>query len=310
MSTEDARIALLRDVLEQSGRKTATIDIGDDAAVLPWAEDNLVVSVDAQVEGTHFRTDWCTFEDIGYRSFMAAASDLAAMGARIVSATSALTLPTNFSDEALRGLAKGQRLAADELGCAVVGGNLARGSELSVTTTVFGHAKRPLVRSGARDGDEIYVAGVLGLARAGLLSFERAIDVPLAREAFRRPVARLSAGLAAAAQGCSSCMDLSDGLAEDAVRLAAASNVSLWFEGESLVSIGGQLLNDAAAALSESPLALAVVGGEDYALLATGRTLPEGFVQVGRVGASASDEGLVFVDGAPLTLRGFSHFEG
>src|SRR5690606_16397498 len=101
---------------------------GDDAAVLSLPAGKLVISVDAQVEGTHFALPWLTLGDIGYRSFQAAISDLAAMGAQPVGAVAHLTLPRGFSAEKLRRLASGQRDAALEHGCPIVGGNLSRGA--------------------------------------------------------------------------------------------------------------------------------------------------------------------------------------
>ena len=308
MNREDARINVLREILEPPG--PGPRHIGDDAAVLPWTSGNLVVSVDAQVEGTHFRRDWCSAEDIGYRSLMAAASDLAAMGVGAIGAVAALALPPEFTDDDLRALAKGQKLAADEIGCPVVGGNLTRSAQLSVTTTVMGSGLSALSRRGAKPGESIYVAGALGLARAGLLGFERGIALPAGREAFCRPKAQMAAGIAAAAAGCSACMDVSDGLAEDAPRLATASNVTLWFQSAQLLALGGAALVDAARVLGSSPLDLALEGGEDYALLCTGPKLPPGFTRVGvvREASNRVEDARVYVDEVRLTARGFSHF--
>lgn len=307
MNGEDARIQVLAEVF---GRGAAEVGIGDDAAVLSWHDPNVVVSVDAQLEGTHFLRDWCSFEDIGYRSLMAAASDLAAMGAVPRAVVAALGLPREFSDADLRSIAAGQKQAADELGCSVVGGNLVRSAQLSLTTTVLGSAERPRLRSGAQSGDHVYIAGKLGLARAGLLSFERNVDVSEGRAAFRRPKALIDAGLAAAAAGVSACMDVSDGLAEDAPRLARASAVSLWLDSGALLAHGGDAVARAARLLGEEPLSLMLEGGEDYALLATGAatTPPAGFARIGEVLGRNSDGTSLFVDGVPLKLRGFSHF--
>ncbi|NOU28212.1 MAG: thiamine-phosphate kinase, partial [Polyangiaceae bacterium] len=152
MSDEFARIAALRDILG-SGGATVEVGIGDDAAVLRPFEGKLVASVDAQVEHVHFERAWLGWDDVGYRSLMAAASDLAAVGAEPLGAMAALILPSDFSDDDLAALGRGQRAAADRLGCPVVGGNLSRGGGLSVTTTVLGRVDRPLLRSGAAVGE-------------------------------------------------------------------------------------------------------------------------------------------------------------
>ncbi len=96
-SSELARVAALRARFgtAEGSRTGIRVGIGDDAAVLEMlgaAASLLVWTVDAQVDGTHFRTDWASWEDIGWRSFMAAASDLAAMGAEPVAALSANAL--------------------------------------------------------------------------------------------------------------------------------------------------------------------------------------------------------------------------
>ena len=112
------------------------LGIGDDAAVLAGREGDWVCSVDASVEGVHFDRRFLGLRDVGYRSFQAAASDLAAMGAAPVAALSALILPAGLPAADLDELTLGQRDASLECRCPLVGGNIARGQELSVTTTV------------------------------------------------------------------------------------------------------------------------------------------------------------------------------
>ncbi len=141
------------------------VGIGDDAAVLD--PGGLVWTVDVQVDGTHFRPEWASWEDIGWRSFMAAASDLAAMGAEPIAALSSLVLAPAIDDQALDAIARGQAAASLAAGAPVVGGNLARGTETSITTTLLGRAAQPVLRSGAQPGDGVYLAGPVGLAAAG-----------------------------------------------------------------------------------------------------------------------------------------------
>ncbi|MBI4952641.1 MAG: thiamine-phosphate kinase, partial [Myxococcales bacterium] len=167
MSDEESRVARLARTFGRAPRGVLC-GIGDDAAVLAPGRERLVWTVDVQVEGVHFERSWLGLDALGYRAVMAAASDLAAMGARPRAVVAGLVLPPGFSDAALGALARGQARACRELGTAVVGGNLARGGELSVTTSVLGHAARPLLRSGARPGDGVWVAGATGLAGAGL----------------------------------------------------------------------------------------------------------------------------------------------
>ncbi len=207
------------------------LGIGDDAAVLERAGRS-VWTVDTAVEHVHFERAWLSLADLGFRSFQAAASDVSAMGGAPVAALSSVIFPPGFAAAELTQLARGQRAAAQALGCAIVGGNLARGAELSITTTVVGRVKRPLLRSGARVGDQLWLCGELGLAAAGLRLLQSGVlrgtsaAARRALSAFRRPQAQLAAGLDLA-RGAHAAIDISDGLAGDALHLAQASGVEL-----------------------------------------------------------------------------------
>jgi thiamine-monophosphate kinase len=174
-------VELIAQLARELGRVSSSsieVGIGDDAAVLRAGRERLVVTVDDQVEGVHFDLRWLTSEDVGYRSLQAAASDVAAMGAAPLAAVANLRVPKRFPEAQLIELARGQAQAAKQLGCPLVGGNIARGNELSVTTTVIGRATQPLLRSGARVGDELWLVGEVGLARAGLLLHQSKLVVP------------------------------------------------------------------------------------------------------------------------------------
>src|SRR3954462_12130602 len=148
------------------------LGIGDDAAVLR-PRGRLVWTVDTAVEHVHFERRWLTLGELGWRSFQAAASDVCAMAGQPLVALSSVIFPAAFSSAQLQQLARGQRAAARALGCQIVGGNLSRGAELSITTSVLGSAKQPLLRSGARAGDELWLLGEVGLAAAGLCLLQR-----------------------------------------------------------------------------------------------------------------------------------------
>lgn len=282
--------------LFQSGAERVRLGIGDDAALLAGSFDDWVCSVDASVEGVHFERRWLSAEDLGYRAFQAAVSDLAAMGAAPVAALSALILPRALSVADIEQLAGGQALASRECACPVVGGNIARGGELSVTTTVIGHCQEALRRDGARPGEELWLIGSVGLAAAGLawLRLERGVNadaqdgrargVATCVSAWRRPRAQLARGRELVGRA-SSCIDVSDGLAADAQQLARASAVRLVIDEQRLRSALEAPLLQAARALGKSPLRFALHGGEDYALLATGsaRRRPTGARVIGYV---------------------------
>lgn len=292
------------------------VGIGDDAAVLAPNREPLVWTVDAAVEGVHFRRDLLSFEDLGFRATMAAASDLAAMGAEPVALLAALVLPGDVTDADLRALAEGQRAASAALGAPVVGGNLARGSELSITTTAIGAARQPLRRDGARPGDVLGLAGPVGLAAAGfrLLDKRGPIDGEAAAravQAWRRPTARTADGLRARS-AATSAIDISDGLARDLGHIAHASGVSAVLDPAALIT---PELIEAASLTGADPLELALHGGEDYALVITAPpgSLPEGFTPIGRCDASGEDApGVALLDNSGLARRiderGFDHF--
>ena len=310
--TEAGRIAMLARVLSAGARVSGVeVAIGDDAAVLDVAPGRrrLVWTVDEQVEGTHFRRDLVSWRDIGWRSFMAAASDVAAMGAAPWCALSALVLPDDVDDAALEGVAQGQQAAADAVGAPVVGGNLARGPALSIATTLLGTCDRAVLRSGAVPGDGLWMAGRVGFAAAGLraLGAGRGGDALLqaAVVAWRTPRALVLEGRAME-RVAHAAVDVSDGLACDLGHLAAASAVRAVLDESALLADRG--LADAASALGTSALELALYGGEDYALVAASPVAVDGFRRVGEVTAGRG----VALRGPggerAIEPRGFDHF--
>ncbi|WP_437835188.1 thiamine-phosphate kinase [Sorangium sp. So ce1153] len=324
--SEWTRIEMLRAALGGAAGAHVLCGIGDDAAIIApasppgGAAEPLVWTIDSAVEGVHFRRDLLTFEDLGYRATMAAASDLAAMGARPVGLLAALVLPRDVSDDELGALARGQRAACDEIGAAIIGGNLSRGGEISITTTALGAAAAPLRRDGARPGDALALAGPVGLAAAGFALLDRGMSpagaaAERAVHAFRRPVARIDAGLRAAAVGTAragAAIDVSDGLAADLAHLARASGVRVLLDPAALVSAD---LREAAALLGADALELALHGGEDYAVAVAGPdvgSLP-GFVAIGRCAPreeGASAVALLGPEGqlTSVEARGYDHF--
>lgn len=275
-SGEFARIDTINNVFPTPTRGLIRIGIGDDAAVLSPGSGDWVWTVDSSVQDVHFRFGWLTETDIGWKSFQAAVSDLAAMGASPVGALSALELPKSFSDRALKRLLDGQQQASTQLKCPVIGGNLAAASTLAITTTVLGCAKQPLLRSGAEVGDELWLVGDVGLARAGILflssdnpSLGRSRAVQTCIEAWRRPVALIGRGLGLVGRA-RAAIDVSDGLVGDATHMANASRVAIEIDLDALTSTLSPSLVRAAEHLGQSALDIALQGGEDYALLAAG----------------------------------------
>src|SRR5262249_36513315 len=148
--------------------------------------DRLVVSVDSAIEGRHFREGWLTPQEIGYRAVAAALSDLAAMAARPVGVFIALAVPERWRTDLLA-LADGIGEAVSSAASVIRGGNITTATELSITTTVLGSVFQPLVRSGARPADFIYVTGALGGPGAALARLERGASAGDHRARLARP---------------------------------------------------------------------------------------------------------------------------
>jgi thiamine-monophosphate kinase len=312
-SGEFERIARLTSIYGKSYPASVALGIGDDCAVLHASQSARVWTVDAAVEGVHFDRHFMRLEDIGYRAFMAAASDVAAMGALADCALSALILPASLGDAELWELAKGTAEAAEHCACSVAGGNLTRGAQLSITTSVLGHVPtRAVTRAGACAGDGVYITGVVGAAALGLRLLQQgsghAADAPFLQH-FLRPKARFDcAGLLAAVASAS--IDVSDGLAQDLGHVARASQVDLLLELSRIPREEG--FAEAAARAGAVPEALLLAGGEDYELAFTAAPECVPTELATRIGTVALGSGRVLVqgpDGAALPWQpGFDHF--
>jgi thiamine-monophosphate kinase len=208
----------------------------------------------------HFRREWLSPEEIGWRATAAALSDLAAMAAKPLGVLVALTLPPPWLDE-LGALAEGIAAAASAAGAPIVGGDLTNGAPLALTLTVLGAAAAPLRRSGAHPGDTIWVTGQLGGPALALAAWsEGRQPTPEARARFARPVPRIREAQWLAAAGATAGIDISDGLGGDAAHLAAASGVRITIEADAVPRISG------------ADVSTAQRSGEEYELLVAART--------------------------------------
>ena len=285
-------IAALRARLPQPGPRVL-LGVGDDAAITA-PEGVTATSVDAIVEGVHFRRDSTPLEAIGRRALAAALSDLAAMGAEPGEAYIVLGVPEDLDEAGCLELLEGAEALAARTGTALVGGDISRSAVLFVAMTVVGHATDPerlVSRRGANAGDRVAVTGELGGAAAALRLLEGAAsggvpdDLALALRARQLdPQPRLSEGRALAASGATAMIDVSDGLGADAGHIAAESGVRLEIDLATIPLQPG--VREVAMATREDPLELAAGGGEDYELLCC---LPEGSVDPAR--AAVADVG-------------------
>jgi thiamine-monophosphate kinase len=239
--------------------------IGDDAAVLaPPRGEQMVISVDTCIEHVHFERSWLSLAEIGYRAVTAALSDLAAMAASPSGVLLAIALPARDADD-LMPLADGIADAVRAASTVIIGGNLSSAESLSITTTVVGSAFSPLTRSGVLPGSFFYVTGQLGGPGSAVAAFKRGDAAsPVARDRFARPMARIAEARWLAARGVIAAIDISDGLAQDAMHLSTASNVGLMLKREMVPRLPGIGVDEAWAS------------GEEYELLVASRTpLPE-----------------------------------
>lgn len=282
-------------VVARSGTASAAdVGPGDDAAVVRTPDRRVVATTDVLVEGRHFRRDWSSAEDIGHKAAAANLADVAAMGARTTALVVGLACPPDTPTSWLEGVATGLAEECAPQGAAVVGGDTvaaAPGSTavvLSVTALGDLGGRAPVLRSGARPGDVVALAGRLGWSAAGLAVLRRGFSSPLAVvSAHRRPTPPYAAGQVAADAGATAMCDVSDGLLADAGHIAEASGVVLDLDRAALAQaclepVGP--LQQVGSALGVDPMAWVLTGGEDHALLATFPRkvrLPEGWTPVG-----------------------------
>jgi len=322
-------LAKLRQRLPQDGPRIE-LGSGDDAAVTVPAGAT-ATSVDALVEGVHFRRGDGGLEAIGRKALSTALSDLAAMGAEAGEAYVVLGAPADFAEEDFLALLDGLLAVASETGTTLAGGDVTRAPALTLAVTVVGHAARPeqlVSRGGAEPGDLLVLTGEIGGAAAGRLLLDDAAVAAAVSEATAErlrgrqldPTPRLRSGRALAAAGARAMIDLSDGLAGDAGHLARASRVALRIDAGALPLAKG--VAEIAAATGQDPLQLAVSGGEDYELLAAlpAASLNEASSRLGEatettltpVGEVEAGEGVEIrlPGGGLLTARGYDHFAG
>jgi thiamine-monophosphate kinase len=272
---------------------------GDDAAVVDAPDGRVVVSTDMLVEGRHFRLDWSSAYDVGRKAIAQNAADIEAMGARPTAFVVALGAPATTSAAQVAELGDGMWAEADTLGAGIVGGDLVASEHWVVSVAALGDlGGRPAVlRSGARVGAVIAVAGDLGRSAAGYALWSNGIDAFAdirGRHLVPRPP--YGQGRSAAAAGAQAMTDVSDGLLADLGQIAEASGVTMDLNREALRT-DVDSVTEAAGAAGADPWALVLAGGEDHALVGCfPDSPPPGWRVVGAVRAGA---GVVLLDGAP-----------
>lgn len=283
--------------------------LGDDCALLRADKATIALSIDISVEGVHFRRDWVTLSQIGYRAAAAALSDLAAEGARAAGLLVSVGVPKHGAPSEAADIMAGVGAAASDAGAKVLGGDLTDAPQLIVDVCAIGTAPRPVRRIGASSGDGVWVTGRLGGMALALQQLQAGLrPEPGLLQRFAHPEPRLVAGQWLASQGARAMIDLSDGLSSDAGHLAAASGVAI------------EIALDRVPCWPGATPSVAVSSGEEYELLvalppAFGETQARAFaglvhLPLTRIGSCAAGAGVRFTDrGAAVSVPpGYDHF--
>ncbi|MGH8867562.1 MAG: thiamine-phosphate kinase [Actinomycetes bacterium] len=281
---------------------------GDDAAVVTAPDGRVVATTDLLVEGRHFRREWSSAYDIGRKAAAQNCADVVAMGAVPTVLLVGLGAPADLPADWALGLADGLRDEAALVAASVAGGDIVAASAVTIAVTALGdlEGRDPVLRSGARPGDLVVLAGRTGWAAAGLAVLGRGFRSPKALvEAHRRPEPPYALGPELARRGATAMVDVSDGLVADLRHVAEASGVRVSLDRAAFDV--PDVMAEVAGALHAEPYDWLLTGGDDHALAATvpaGTALPDGVRVVGRV---EDGEG-VTVDGTAWDGGGHDHF--
>ena len=276
--------------------------IGDDAAVVRVGAGVIVVAADALVEGIHADLALTSLRDFGWKALAVNVSDLAAMGCVATRAVVTVSTPSTATIDALY---DGLLAASAAFACPIVGGDITGGPRLVVSVTVIGDAAvvpPPVLRSGARPGDEIWVTGPLGAGAAGLRALRAGHREDRLTGAHAHPSPRTAHGVAARELGATAMIDVSDGFAADLGHILDASGVGCVLDGLPVTPGASE--------------AEAVGGGDDYELVwccPAGAPVLEGFAERGldepiRVGCCTADRAIRTLRGGALGVGGWDHF--
>ncbi|NPA79610.1 MAG: thiamine-phosphate kinase [Thermotogae bacterium] len=312
---------LIKELTEQFSNPHPRVEmgVGDDCSLISQNPGrSLLISVDTFVEGVHFNFDLLTPAEVGYRGLAGALSDIAAMGGEPLAFLLNVQTPKDYL-ETLKRIYSGFLPLSEKYCVSLVGGNLSRGGELALTFIVLGEAPRKgkWLRSGANEGDVLFVTGDLGRVKAFFMSEKLSPEgnewwyVKL-REKFAHPVPRIEEAKRLRAEGVevSAAIDISDGLSIDAYRMAKASGVRIVINGDALPI--DDSVKYVAENLNKDPEDIALASGEEYELLFT---VPErwakmvegmGYRRIGRV--EPGPEGVFDEEGNEIKPTGWQHF--
>ena len=308
IESEAGLIARLRDLFHTSFQTEVQVGIGDDAAVIKSSNNKLVATVDMAVEGIHFHRKWSSPFQIGAKLTTANLADIFAMGAVPKYLLVAAGINELNNSETVSELAKGIRSVADKFEVSVIGGDLSKSEKMTLSITALGElSAQPILRSGGRVGDLIYLSSLTGLSAAGLAILNRDLDRPrYVVEAHLNP--KLVAPDKLIKVATSMC-DVSDGLATDAAHLANASAVNFNLSKD-LISKADDFkdLAELAKELNEDVFDWILTGGEDHFFLATVDKKNESNELGIKIGIVEEGDGKLLLDGIEVKESGYQHF--
>jgi thiamine-monophosphate kinase len=322
---ELGEVAALREAVKVFRKvETTLVGSGDDSAVIAVSDGRFVVTTDTMVEFHDFRQDFSSAFDLGFKAVASNVADVAAMGAKPIALVVAMVIPPATKVSWLTEFARGLQAGCDELApeAEIVGGDLASGSQIMISVAAHGHleGRNPVLRSGAKPGDVVALAGTLGRAACGLdLLFHEDKTLAASYDEWvatqLRPNPPIAAGIAAG-ETATSMLDVSDSLSIDAARIAKASKVSIKLERSALegyaavLELAQQSLT-ARDGLLRSAMDWVLHGGEDHSLLATfpaDSNLPKGFKKIGLV--TEQQESPVYLNDETLEAKGWDSVRG
>jgi thiamine-monophosphate kinase len=274
--------------LSRGRRQPAAVLLGpgDDAAVVSAPDGRALVSTDVLVQDRHFRLDWSTPHDVGRKAVAQNAADIEAMGGRATAFVVGFGAPGDTPAAQVEALADGMWDEAERIGAGIAGGDLVGCPQWVLSVSVLGEldGRAPVLRSGAKPGSLLAVAGELGRSAAGHALWDNGIDgFGELRQRHLVPQPPYGQGAVAAAGGAEAMIDVSDGLIADLRHVAEASGVGIDLSATALAADRDALVA-AAAAVGADPWTWVLGGGEDHALVACfGGAAPEGWRVIGRV---------------------------
>jgi thiamine-monophosphate kinase len=301
--SEQELLALVARVFDSNGDPNVLVGIGDDAAVVRGSAQQ-VITTDLAVEDVHFSKRWSNAFDIGRKATAANIADILAMGAKPQYLVVALTLTGDEGLARVEELARGIKSEADKTGAIVVGGDISRGSALSIAITAIGSVDRAITRAGALAGEGIYISSLTGWSAAGLYLLTHEIEPihavhAMALNEFRAPTLDYACDFTRAGALC----DTSDSLLISLEAIAQASEVELNIDVAAIeAAYEFKELSQLAQSVGLDVFEWILGGGEDHVFVATGIDLP-GI----RIGSVKSGEGVTGLEmkKAPQMWRHF-----